>query len=251
MIRKKDYSVLARSYNTLSNSHQLKELVSSIYKTEKFNELSRFELIKTINDAVFKNYEGEQILKFKLAKEFIKKDYVAAFEVRVNTSRTDFLVINGDSKSFEIKSKIDTLYRLKKQIDDYGDVFEYNHVVIDKTHLRKVIDMVPEHYGVWCFEGSKKVVYKDAKYSPNINAISQLNLLNKKELTKYFMSSFKEDILLQFDHSIINDLVKESLKARYMKRWSFILNNWDDIIPIDLQFFFNTNLSPDIIYDDF
>ena len=110
-----DYSSLARSYNTLSYTHQLRDLLGAFFQTDKYKDLNKFELSKIVNDAIFKNYEGEQIIKYLLAKEFIRKNYVAAFEVKVKSSRTDFLVINGDTMSFEVKSKIDTLNRLKKQ----------------------------------------------------------------------------------------------------------------------------------------
>lgn len=80
-------------------------MVSLFFKTEKSNDPNKFEFAKTINDAVFKHYEGESILKHKFAKEFRRKNYITAFEVKATSSRTDFLVINGDVKSFEVKSK--------------------------------------------------------------------------------------------------------------------------------------------------
>ncbi len=104
-----NYSLLARSYSTLSYTNQLRDLLASFFQTDQYCKLNKFELAKTINDAVFKHYNGEQILKYKLAKEFIKKNYVAAFEVKAKTSRADFLVINGETKSYEIKSKIDMM----------------------------------------------------------------------------------------------------------------------------------------------
>jgi hypothetical protein len=243
-----DYSALARSYNTLSYTPQLRGLLAAFFQTDKFNNMTKYELAKTVNDTLFNNYEGEQILKYKLAKDFRNKNYVAAFEVRAKNSRTDFLVINGDTKSFEVKSKIDTLNRLSKQVDDYGDVFEYNTVVIDKSHLNNVLDKLPDFYGIWYFEGSKKVIYREAKYSPKINAIEQLGLMNKKELNKAFGNSNKAEILKTFDHIKINDALKVTLKQRYYDRWAFVQSNWDKILPIDVQFFFNTNVKPEIIY---
>lgn len=243
-----DYSALARSYNTLSYTLQLRELLAAFYKTDKFNEMNKLELVQTVNKALFENYEGEQILKYRLAKEFRKKNYVAAFEVKVQNSRTDFLVINGDTKSFEVKSKIDTLNRLTKQVADYGDVFEYNTIVIDKIHLKKVIEKLPDYYGIWYYEGEKKIIYKDALYSPKINAKAQLTLLNKKELIKAFGMNSESEILSLYNTSIINDELKTALKKRYNDRWSFVQTNWDDILPIDIQFFFNTNIKPEIIY---
>jgi len=246
--KKYDYSALVRSYSTLSYTYQLRDLLGVFFQTDKFQNLSKFELAKTINDIAFKNYDGEQILKYRLAKEFITKKYVAAFEVKAKTSRTDFLVINGDTKSFEVKSKIDTLNRLKKQVEDYGDVFEYNNVVIDKLHLEKVIELIPEYYGIWFYEKSKRVIYRESKYSPKLNAKEQLTLMNKKELQKFFGSTDCQFILNSNNAIQINEKLKKTLKDRYNKRWTFVQNNWDLILPIDLQFFFNTNVKPEIIY---
>jgi len=243
-----NYSSLARSYNTLSYTHQLRELLAAFFQTEKYNDLTKFELAKIVNDIIFKHYNGEQILKYRLAKEFINKNYVAAFEVKAKTSRTDFLVINGNTKSFEVKSKIDTLNRLKKQVEDYGDVFEYNTVVIDKSHLEKVLELIPDYYGVWYYNKQKKIIYRAAQYSPKINSIEQLNLFNKKELGKAFGISEKIKILNKHNQKEINEALKNALKKRYEKRWSFVKKNWDIILPIDIQFFFNTNVKPEIIY---
>jgi hypothetical protein len=243
-----DYSALARTYNTLSYKNQLKELLCAFSNTDDFDNLSKHEIVKIINDLIFENYEGEQILKYKLAKEFMKKDYVAAFEVKAKSSRTDFLAVNGDTKSFEVKSKIDTLNRLAKQVNDYGDVFEYNTVVIDKKHLTKIISIIPEYYGIWYFEKDNKKVYRDAKYSPKINSKEQLLLFNKSELKKAFGTSDKELILAENNSVRINQALKSVLKQRYSQRWGFVQNNWDRILPIDIQFFFNTNVKPEIIY---
>lgn len=243
-----DYSALARSYNTLSYTNQLRGLLAAFFQTDEYEELTKYELAKTVNDVVFKHYDGEQILKYKLAKEFRNKKYVAAFEVKAKSSRTDFLVINGDTKSFEVKSKIDTLNRLNKQVSDYGDVFEFNTVVIDKVHLSNVIEIIPEYYGIWYFEGTKKIIYRAAEYSPKINATEQLGLFNKKELRSSFGSVDRDEILTSNDPAKINQELKETLKKRYFDRWSFVQSNWDQILPIDLQFFFNTNVKPEIIY---
>lgn len=243
-----DYSALARSYNTLSYTNQLRELLAAFFQTDKYEGLTKYQLAKTVNDVVFKHYDGEQILKYKLAKEFRNKKYVAAFEVKAKSSRTDFLVINGDTKSFEVKSKIDTLNRLNKQVRDYGDVFEFNTVVIDKVHLSNVIEIIPDYYGIWYFEGSKKIIYRAAEYSPKINAKEQLGLFNKKELMKSFGSVDRDEILVSNDSAKINQELKDMLKKRYFDRWNFVQSNWNQILPIDLQFFFNTNVKPEIIY---
>lgn len=243
-----DYSALARSYNALSYTNELRDMLTVFSQTDNFQGLTKYQLAKTINDFVFKNYDGEQIFKYKLAREFRNKKYVAAFEVRAKSSRTDFLVINGDTKSFEIKSKIDTLNRLNKQVGDYGNIFEFNTVVIDKVHLSNVIAQIPDFYGVWYFEDSKKIIYREAQYSPKINAKEQLGMFNKKELFSSFGSFNIDEILLSNDADKINLELKTILKNRYSDRWKFVQTNWSLILPIDLQFFFNSNVKPEIVY---
>lgn len=243
-----DYSALARSYNTLSYTNQLRDLLGAFFPANKYDGLTKYELAKSVSDIVFKHYDGEQVLKYKLAKEFLNKNNISAFEVKAKSSRTDFLVINGDTRSFEVKSKVDTLNRLSKQVRDYGDVFEFNTVVIDEVHLAGVMEIIPEYYGIWYFKGTKKIVFRAAQYSPNINATEQLSLFNKKELMKSFGKIDKVEILSSSDSARINQALKEMLKQRYVERWNFIKSNWNQILPIDLQFFFNTNVKPEVIY---
>ena len=244
-----DYGILARTYKPLDYSVQLKNTLSGFYKGENFDSLSKKELHLKINDILFKHYKGEEILKFKLAEIFKNKDYVAAFEVKAKSSRADFLVINGHTKCFEIKSQIDTLYRLEKQTKDYGDVFEFNTAVIDKKHLKAVSLLIPEYYGIWYFSGAKKIMHREARLSPCLNHKAQLNLFTKKELKKYFGGEGDLELIMNtFSGEQINQKLKDALKARYNQRWNFVKSNWDKILPIDLQFFFNTNVCPDLIY---
>ena len=243
-----NYSSLAKSYNTLHYPKQLRDTLQAFFKEDTFNDFTKFELQKIFNDVLFKNYEGEEILKYKLAKLFRDKKFVAAFEVKAKNSRTDFLVINGCTKSFEVKSKIDNLSRLSKQATDYSDVFEYNTVVIDNKHLKAVEDILPDYYGIWFFELNKKIEYRKAKYSPNLNAKALLELLNKKELITYFNNYNLDQILNHFTLEQINTEIKKALKKRYEQRWSFLKANWEKILPIDIQFFFNSNIKPELIY---
>ncbi|HMK07220.1 MAG TPA: sce7726 family protein [Flavobacterium sp.] len=243
-----DLSVLAKSYNALQYQSRLKDLLNSYYKTSNFDGWEKFTLHQAINDAVFKDYNGEQVLKYKLAQLFKCKEYVGAFEVKAKSSRADFLVINGDTKCFEVKSKIDTLARLNKQSQDYKDIFEYNTVVVDKKHLMPVRAIVPEYYGIWYFQGHKKIEYRNALLSPFIDAEAQLAMLTKKELKTFFGDADAKTILKSLSGTEINQSLKDALKYRYQTRWNFIKNNWDNILPIDLQFFFNTNVCPKLIY---
>ncbi|MCD6347911.1 MAG: sce7726 family protein [Bacteroidales bacterium] len=243
-----DYSVLARSYNPLDLSDKLKRTLVSFYKKDEFNDLSKPELHKVFNDALMKHYGGEEILKYRIANFFRNKKYTAAFEVKANSSRADFLIINGETKCFEIKSKIDNLKRLKSQVTDYKDVFEYTTILVDESHVTQVDQLLPDYYGIWYFKGSKRIIVRDAVLSPCLNAQAQVNLFTKRELRSYFKTVDKSEIVDNMDADVVNSCLKEALTARYASRWNFIKENWNSILPIDLQFFYNTNIDPELIY---
>jgi len=243
-----NYGRLAKSYHPLKYTADFRNMLVAFHNDESLQSLSDAEARAKINNDVLKHYGGEEVLKYRLAKHYRNKKYVAAFEVNVNSSRADFLVINGETKCFEIKSKIDTLNRLDKQAQDYSEAFEYNVVLADEVHLKKIASTIPEYYGIWHFNGTKKVELRKASLSPHINPASQLNLLTKKELNKFFNSDIKDLIIHSSNAVEINSTFKEVLKARYQNRWNFITNRWSDILPLDLQFFFAKNVEPEVIY---
>ena len=189
-------------------------------------------------------------MKYKLFNLFKTKKLIGAFEINVNNSRADFITINGDTRSYEIKSKLDNLQKLKKQTSDYVKAFEYNTVVISNMHLSNAIDIVPKSYGIWCFDNKHKFVFREAELNSNLDAEFQLNLLSKKERNKHFKIDNGEifGILRHLDVQTINSLFKQALKERYQRKWSFIVDNCEKILPVDLQFFFKMNISPEIIY---
>src|SRR5687767_10296886 len=91
---------IAKNYNTLDYKPKLTELLIQIYPNENFDSLSKYELHKAINKAIVEKYKGELNLKYCLFQQFKKQNLVAAFEIRVNNSRADFLTINGRTTSF-------------------------------------------------------------------------------------------------------------------------------------------------------
>lgn len=241
---------IAREYSTLDYFSSLANLLKNIYPTEVFTEYSKKSLHQKINDVLLHHYKGEYELKYILSKLFFNKNLVAAFEMRVNKSRADFLTVNGVSKSFEIKSELDNLDKLQKQSSDYGMVFDYNYLVVDPKHINKALDIIPESFGVWSFSNGKKQIRRNATLNASIDPEMQLKLLTKKELSTWFSEERGEikQILKSKSPLEINYLFKKTLKERYRIRWEFLVRHQESILPIDIQFFFNTNINPEFIY---
>lgn len=251
IVNKSDINLLAKRYNTLDYNIKLAALLKSIYPLEYFEHLPKYELHKLLNDIFIKNYNGEEILKYKLFQCHLKKsNIIGAFEIKVNNSRVDFLTINGNTTSFEIKSELDNLSKLNKQIADYILAFEYNYLVIDEKHIKKTLDLLPVNFGLWSYNNGKFKKIKKAELNQKINPEIQLKLLTKKELVNSFplQNGIIKEILKNCDFHSINCQFKKTLKNRYQNRWDFIISNQDCIFPIDIQFFFNKNIQPSFIY---
>lgn len=242
---------VARNYSTLSYLPQLSKMLNSIFPIEDFTNMQKYELHSLLNKTIIENYNGEEILKYKLFEtQYKKTNIVGAFEIRVNNSRLDFLTINGSTTSYEIKSELDTLSKLEKQISDYLLAFEYNYLVIDKKHLDKAKEMIPENFGLWCYANGKYKKLRKATLNDQLDPETQLSLLTKKERAVCFNLSEGSinTILKHHTPSEINEAFKLVLKLRYRSRWDFIVSKRNSIFPIDLQFFFNTNIEPNHIY---
>lgn len=70
-------------------------------------------------------------------------------EKDIYRSRADFTaVFEKRWEGFEIKSEVDKLDRLKKQVHDYDDHFDRCWIVAHSRHFPKVVDLVPEHWGI-------------------------------------------------------------------------------------------------------
>lgn len=239
---------IVRSYNTLDYTPKLVMLLKSIFPQHDFLDFGKLELHRKLNEVIVERYEGEQILKYSLFKAFQKKKIVAAYEIKVKNSRVDFLTINGHTTSFEIKSTLDNLAKLAKQSSDYLTAFEYNNLVIHERHLSRCLSIIPESFGVITVERGKQSIVRPPMLNEKLQPGTQLSLLSKRELIQHFKNPNAADILNDLPAEVINTIFKKALKIRYKTRWDFIVQHSGDILPIDLQFFFNKNIHPAHIY---
>jgi len=248
IIDSKTVKEIVKNYNTLDYIPRLRELLNLIYPQSNLNDFCKLDLHKKINDLVLDGYEGEQVLKYRLFKVFQYEKLVAAYEIKVKNSRVDFLTINGHTTSFEIKSNLDNLNKLAKQSDDYLTAFEFNNIVVHERHLNRCIDIIPRSFGVITVDKVKHTVIRKPIFNKSLHAETQLGLLSKKELNKYYGATDMCMIIDSLQGAQINELFKLALKERYQARWDFIVENSNDILPIDIQFFFNKNIKPVHIY---
>ncbi len=240
---------IAKTYNILSPYIKLKSSLQTIFPEKNINEYSKLDIHLLFNKIILEKYKSEILYKSLLVDYFINENVTAAFEIKANSSRLDFLRINGSTISYEIKSEVDNLSKLEKQVSDYSKLFDYNYVVIGQNHLTSIKSILPKNYGIFVVKNDKLQQYKKSKKNTKTDVNLQLNLFTKKELLTFFNNNDKSNIPNLFSLNQIQNKFHSMLKNRYIKKWEFLKENKNNILPIDYQYFFRHNISPDIIYE--
>lgn len=150
-------------------------------------------------------------------------------------ARIDIAVVNGKMHGFEIKSESDTLDRLPSQIEVYNKVMDTVTIVAGINHIDKIINTVPEWWGISIAakdkNGNLKIkVLRKPKKNKEIDPYSvaqllwkeeALDILHFKKMDKGFKSKPRRVLWERLSSNLpLNELqliVREKIKNR--KNW--------------------------------
>jgi hypothetical protein len=254
---------LYSKYMTIKMDSELDNIFSEILSKYIHNiPTQNINTRRLYNTLVNKYYHNEITIKSNFINNVLFKsnDHITVFELNAGTSRLDLCKVNGISVAYEIKTDLDNLTRLSKQLLDYMELFEKTYVICSKEKVQKIINTIPEHCGVYSYQITKKGIYKfkvekQAKNSINLNSNKQLNLLTKNQLVKISNQNSKcekseliDYICSSYSKNKINKIFKEQIKIKYKNKWTFLENNNSEIYEIDYQWFFNNTINPSLIY---
>jgi hypothetical protein len=210
IVRKKDYVNTferIRKHTTFSNSITNLELLDNVY-----NEL----LESYRSEYVYKN----ALINKKLIKKYSLKSTIALNEFKIGNSIADFVLLNGTARVFEIKTELDGLDKLEKQISDYYSFATEVYIVASSKHIEKLIEL-----------------YKETK-------VGIIELTKKNSLKEIKPASSNIDLL---DHSAIFKSLRKNEYINVLKANSFQIPK----VPNTLIFKECLNLSKDIDIVDF
>jgi hypothetical protein len=109
----------------------------------KHSATSNLQLIMKIYNKLENYYRCEYIFKNKLFNEILNDyglDDTRTFsEFKVGSSKADLVLLNGCIKIFEIKTELDDLSKLKKQIEDYQKIADIVNIVSDSKFISKLL----------------------------------------------------------------------------------------------------------------
>ncbi len=110
-------------------------------------------------------------------------------EIRWSTpARMDILAVSDRIAGYEIKSDVDSLKRLERQVDAYSDVLERAYVVAGDRHITKASELVPRWWGIWhAHEDNRGNVQlrelRASRLNPAISALAVSTFISRRELT--------------------------------------------------------------------
>ena len=201
-------NTIALSY--LFTSHVLNELFHNQYSNHlvkvfnEFNILDKIYQNLTLKDffensykQLLKSYRNEYVFKNAIAQKILigrhSINSSSLFtELRVETSKADVVIFNGTSHVYEIKTDLDNLERLEKQIEDYKKVFEFVNVVSVESKVDEIKFLLDDSVGIIILTEryTLKTIRKAKSGLKSLNREALFNLLRKNEylqiIQKYY-----------------------------------------------------------------
>lgn len=235
-----------RSLSQIISPSNFKKIVreddyySTFYKLRKHTTISdtttNLDIINIIYNSLLKNYKNEYVYKNILTNKLLLKKYslkntIALNEFSIGKSIADFVLLNGEARIYEIKTELDNLEKLDKQIGDYCQFGDKVYIVTNSKHINKLIELY-DNTTIGIIELTSRNALKTIKEaSSNVNSFSYeilFKTLRKREYTEliyeYFnfipevsnTRIFKECLALakKIEVSLFQQLVIKKLKSR-------------------------------------
>ena len=145
--------------NRMFTHQNLKNLIyynnSNIYEKiiddflEAVNGYTNNEIIDNIYNILNRKYRNEYYYENTLVNKLLFGIYspnttTALSQIPISGSIADFILINDRATVFEIKTELDSFYRLRTQIEDYYKVFKYVVVVTSEKKFSKLSEILSD-----------------------------------------------------------------------------------------------------------
>ena len=114
---------------------------------------SNGNVLEAIYDLLVRHYRCEYVYKNSIAKNILVGRHrlagsTMATELRCDTSKADFVILNGTSTVYEIKTELDNLDRLPGQLQSYRRMFDKIMVVAPHNLAQELVEGLDGDIGV-------------------------------------------------------------------------------------------------------
>ena len=178
------------------------------------------------NEYVYKNTITQRIL---LGRHSLNTAAIHS-EFRVSESKADVLMLNGTSHIYEVKSELDGLERIEKQLADYQMFSEYVSVVASANHIDKLQKTIQPSVGIILLTNkrtlsvvrkaiscrdtiSKSVIFDSLRKSEYMDIVHEITG-DIPKCSNALMYRECKSVIEGVDTGVFHDLVVKKLKKR-------------------------------------
>lgn len=147
-------------------------------------------LLEAVYDLLQRHYRCEYVYKNTIAKKILVgrhrlADSTMATELRCDSSKADFVILNGTSTVYEIKTELDNLDRLPSQVQAYRKVFDRVFVVAHDGIAEGLVGALDSDVGILSMtpKGVLRQVRVSASHSEAVDPGCIFDSLRKSEYT--------------------------------------------------------------------
>lgn len=213
--------------------------ITSVTRYIKNEDGSNLQKISEIYKYLCNNHRNEYCYKNTLLNQLLVqnpnhslKTTSALTEITVNKSKPDFILINGKSIVYEIKTGLDNFERLENQLIDYYKAFDNVIVITDKNNLDNLIKNLKTfpNTGIAILNEEMNIenIKKPESQKENLDSRIMFKILRKQEfeniVKQYYgylptVSQFKYydecfTLINKIDINIFFEMFKAELKKR-------------------------------------
>ena len=137
--------------------------------------------------------------------------------------RADIAVINGHMEGYEIKSDVDSLSRLKNQINSYDAIFDRSSVIVTIRHVNEAVRTIPDWWGIISvLESENNIprfsVIKKPQQNKNIDDALVAQLLWREEAQEVLFNLGVRGAQLRQRRSILYAYITEMLSSHELRK---------------------------------
>ncbi|GGJ94029.1 hypothetical protein GCM10007063_15710 [Lentibacillus kapialis] len=139
-----------RTFHGLINGKTNKVFTACLQRyVNKSRPAKNIELISNLYRYLAKHYRNEYFYKNTLLNKLLLGRHnmnttTALAELPINTSKADFVLINGYATVYEIKTDLDSFDRLETQLNDYYHAFNKVFVVTSESNVDRLTNILKD-----------------------------------------------------------------------------------------------------------
>ncbi len=187
-----NFDKVVRGKDSKLTERKLKKYVSSSSTSTSYKKL-----ISSVYLTLEKEYRSEYFYKNRLItslfKKYSSKTTRVLNEFKIGSSIADFVFLNGSAKVYEIKTDLDSLDKLRKQLNDYQQFADFVYIVTCSKHVSRILsDYSDSTIGIMEFTKNNRFkIRKEAENNrQNFNHVTIFKTLRKAEYLKIINNYF-------------------------------------------------------------